>query len=432
MLSSLKKDSPPVRKRREAAARSAQLTDLFDSLSAADARAQQGTELGEDFADDLANEGAEGLFSATLLSRRPPLSTSAPPDHAANDVSSSSTGGLVLRSGGAAALSTNTHGLPRPFHEQALAVRSVEVTAIEMQRTLQQLQHDLAFYAKRRIEAEREAGGHLASAPRHRPSSDSESVTPLQSETTAAPQRRMANPDVLSEAARIQRARAAAADEGLSEDQSVEDYGVDCEVPRLTSDSRLVDEVAAIAVCMAKMKDSAQAMHDVEAAAPSALMAPWWSSALHMRDMKASAARLDYHAHTALNWSHRSREQLLLQAVMLNNVSVSTRKQLLEQQQHWQEFQTRLRDGQQTVTQLQADIARYQARVQAEMARRAALQEELRLRAQERGFVDPGERNPLKVELALLLEEREWPSHTLKRDARVVLDWLRSVSTTLE
>ncbi|CAC9500974.1 Heat_shock_protein_100_kDa [Leishmania infantum] len=301
-----------------------------------------------------------------------------------------------------------------------------------MQSTLQQLQHDLAFHVKRRIEAEREAGGHLASAPRPRPSSDSESVTPLRAETTAAQQRRMADPDVLSEAARIQRARAAAADEGLSDDQSVEDYGVDCEVPPLTSDSRLVDEVAAIAVCMAKMKESAKVMYDTEATAPSTSTAPWWSSALHMRDMKASAARLDYHAHTALNWSHRSMEQLLLQAVMLNNVSVSTRTQLLEQQQHWQEFQTRLRDGQQTVTQLQADIARYQARVQAEMARRAALQEELRLCAQERGLVDPGERNPLKAELALLLEEREWPSPTLKKDASVVLDWLRSVSTTLE
>ncbi|CAG9576869.1 conserved hypothetical protein [Leishmania major strain Friedlin] len=301
-----------------------------------------------------------------------------------------------------------------------------------MQSTLQQLQHDLAFHAKRRIEAEREAGGHLASAPRPRPSSDSESVTPLRAETTAAQQRRVADPDVLSEAARIQRARAAAADEGLSDDQSVEDYGVDCEVPRLTSDSCLADEVAAIAVCMAKIKESAKVMYDTEAAAPSTSTAPWWSSALHMRDMKASAARLDYHARTALSWSHRSREQLLLKAVMLNNVSVSTRTQLLDQQQHWQEFQTRLRDGQETVMHLQADIARYQARVQAEMARRAALQEELRLCSQERGLVDPGEHNPLKAELALLLEEREWPSDTLKKDASVVLDWLRSVSTTLE
>ncbi|GET85499.1 hypothetical protein, conserved [Leishmania tarentolae] len=173
-------------------------------------------------------------------------------------------------------------------------------------------------------------------------------------------------------------------------------------------------------------------MCDTEAAAPGTSAAPWWSSALRMRDMKASAARLDYHAHAALIWSKRSREQLLLQAVKLNNISVSTRTQLLQQQEHRQGFQTRLGNDQQTVMQLRADIARYQACVQPEMARPSALQEEPLLScAQERALVDPEERNPLKAELALLLSEREWPSQTLKKDASAVLGWLRSASTAL-
>ncbi|CAI5813426.1 conserved hypothetical protein [Leishmania braziliensis MHOM/BR/75/M2904] len=424
--------SPPSLKRQDAATRSAQLTSLFDRPSGPVPKVRQGAHLGKDFADGLTGEGVKGILSPTLLSRRLPPSTSAPLSHPAGGISSSSTGGAVLRSGGAPVLPTNSCGLPHFFSEQSRAVLSVEITSAEIQRTLQQLHHDLDFHAKRRIEAGRDAGCYLASAPRSHPSADSTSVTLLTGEATDTQQRRMAEVDTLSEAANIQRARAAAADEGASDDQSVEDYGVDCEVPPLTSDSRLADEVAAIAVCLAKMKESAGVMYDTEAAASSTSVAPWWSSALGMRDMKVSVARLDYHAHSALSWSHRSREQLLLQAVMLNNASAATREQLFQQQNRLQEFQARLSDGQQAATQLQADIAQYQARVQAEMTRRAALQEELRLCAQERGLVDSAERNPLKAELALLLEEREWPSHTLKRDASVVLGWLRSVSTALE
>ncbi|KAG5508455.1 hypothetical protein JIQ42_08197 [Leishmania sp. Namibia] len=94
---------------------------------------------------------------------------------------------------------------------------------------------------------------------------------------------------------------AAAADEGDSDDQSVEDYAVGCKLPPLTSGSCLADEVAAIVACMAKMNESVKVMCDTEAALPSASAESWWSSALRMRDMKASAARLGYHARTALS-----------------------------------------------------------------------------------------------------------------------------------
>ncbi|KAG5512491.1 hypothetical protein GH5_08457 [Leishmania sp. Ghana 2012 LV757] len=172
---------------------------------------------------------------------------------------------------------------------------------------------------------------------------------------------------------RDEEVRVVAADEGDSDDQSIEDYAVDYKLPPLTSSSRLADEVAAIVACMAKMNESMKVMCDTEAALRSASAAPWWSSALRMRDMKASAARLGYHARIALSWSHRSLEQLLLQAVTLNDASVDTRTQLLQQQHHRQEFQARLRNGQQAVMELQADIAHCQGRLQAELARRAAL-----------------------------------------------------------
>ncbi|KAG5487206.1 hypothetical protein CUR178_08219 [Leishmania enriettii] len=183
---------------------------------------------------------------------------------------------------------------------------------------------------------------------------------------------------------------------------------------------------------MAKMNESVKVMRDTEAALPSASAAPWWSSALRIRDMKASAARLGYHARTALSWSHRSLEQLLLQAVILNSASADTRTQLLQQQHHEQEFQARLSHCQQALMELQANVAHCQGRLQAESARRAALQEELCLRARERGLLDPDDHSPLKAELALLLAEREGPSPALKRDARIVLNSLRSISMALE
>ncbi|KAG5487970.1 hypothetical protein LSCM1_08286 [Leishmania martiniquensis] len=151
-----------------------------------------------------------------------------------------------------------------------------------------------------------------------------------------------------------------------------------------------------------------------------------------MRDMKASAAWLSYHARAALSWSQRSLEQLLLQAVALNNALVATRTHLLRQHHHSQEFQARHRDRQEAVMQLQADITYYQGPLQAELARRASLQEELCLRGQERGLLDPDDHNPLKADLALLLAEREWPSQELKRDADTVLDSLRFISMALK
>ncbi|KAK7198036.1 hypothetical protein NESM_000759200 [Novymonas esmeraldas] len=443
VVSSLKEASPAARRRQQAVARSAQLTNMFDRLSSADAKLRETTQLDDVFSDG----GATDLLSPVAARPRqpPPLSTSAAaPPPPLTGVVAPSPGGVILRSGRAVVLSANSRRLPHVFRDQARAVRSVEETTTGMLQTLQHLHRDLVFHAKGRAD-----GGHgSATAATHQPNTpaataaaaaarlstadDSEPPTPLAGETTAALQRRIAEADARAEAVRVQRARAAAADEGASDDQSVEDYGVDGVVPPLTSESRLADEVAAIAVALGKMRESAAVMCSTEAAAPSTSAAPWWSSALRMRDMKASAARLDYHAHAALNWSHRAREQLLLQAAMLNNISTDTRTQLLQQQHHWQEFQERLRDGQLAVTQLQADIAQHQARVQAEMVRRAALQEELRVSAQERGLVDVEEQNPLKAELALLLEEREWPSRTLKRDADVVVEWLRSVSTALE
>ncbi|KAG5501146.1 hypothetical protein GH5_04742 [Leishmania sp. Ghana 2012 LV757] len=432
VLPSLRKDFASARKSPEAAARSAWLTNFFERLSSESVTARQSARPDEDFTEGFTDEVVEGLPSPTLRSRRQPLPTSAPFHHAANGAGSSSTGGVILRNDGAVVLSASCRGLPDVFREQAQTVRSMEMTAAEMQHTLQQLHQYLTLHARRRIEEERDAGGHSVSAARRRPSADWTSIAPLTGEAAALQQHAVADSDSLSEAVRIRRARAAAADEGDSDDQSVEDYAVDYKLPPLTSDSRLADEVAAIVACMAKMNESVKVMCDTEAALPSASTAPWWSSALRMRDMKASAARLGYHARTALSWSHRSLEQLLLQAVILNNASVDTRTQLLQQQQHRQEFQARLRHGQQTVTELQSDIAHCQGRLQAELARRAALQEELCLRARERGLLDPDDHNPLKAELALLLAEREWPSPALKRDARIVLNSLRSISMALE
>ncbi|KAG5475490.1 hypothetical protein LSCM1_03610 [Leishmania martiniquensis] len=431
-LPSLTKEFPSSRLKPEAAARSAWLTELFDRLSAECVDAQQSADPDEDFMESFTEEVAQGLLSPAMCSQRQPLPPSAALHQLAHGVGTSSTGGAVQRNDGAAVLAASRNGLPDVFHEQAQTVQLMERTATEMQQTLQQLHHYLALHAKWRIEAGRDAGSHTASAPARRPSAKPELVAHQAGRATAAQQHSIADNDLLTEAARIQRARVVAADEGDSDDQSVEDYATDYTLPPLTSDSRLADEVAAIAARVAKMNESVKVMGDTEAALPSASAVPWWSSALRMRDMKASAVRLGYHARAALSWSQRSLEQLLLQAVALNNASVDTRTHLLQQHHHSQEFQARHRDRQEAVMQLQADITYYQGRLQAELARRASLQEELCLRAQERGLLDPDDHNPLKAELTLLLAEREWPSQELKRDADTVLDSLRFISMALE
>ncbi|KAG5512139.1 hypothetical protein JKF63_07607 [Porcisia hertigi] len=427
--SSLKEASPAARKRQAAATRSAQLTHLFDRLSSVDANALQKIHSDEVSVDDgyLDKGGAQVHCSPPSLH-----STLGLPHHPAKSLDNPSSGGVVPRSG-LSTFSPRHSRLPSVFREQAGILRSLETASGDVRHTLKQLHHDLAFYAERRSADKNTDGCDLPfSSPLLVPPAHSAPDTVSASKKPAERQLRVSDVEALSETVRMQRARAAAADEGAPDDQSVEDYGVDCVVPPLTSDSRLQDLLASITVSVAKMKESANAIYDIEAAAPSTSVAPWWSSALRVRGMKASAARLDYHAHAALNWSHRAREQLLLQAVVLNKTSVDTRTQILEQQRHWDEFQTRLRDSQQTTAQMQADIAQCQLHVQAELARRATLQKELRLCAQEKGLIHPDEFNPLKAELALLLEEREWPSEELRRDVNVVLDWLRSVSTVLE
>lgn len=439
-----------AREREKAAARSAKLTDIFDQLAAADARVRRrGSIELEDVEDaaDVASPGpseqprdgrrrrVRGAAQANLLNApAPPVastSTCTATRHQGNAV--------LLRSGRAVVLSAGSRRLPPPFHEQARVLSSVEATTKEVQSTLKHLHRDLAVHnrghSSRRNYRRRSAAARWESEGAESPSNSSEDSDRGfygSSTTTAAAQRRMMEEEARAEKMRIQRARAAAADEGAADDQSVEDYGVDCEIPPLTSESKLEDEVATIAAHLSKAKTSALAMAEVEELAPTTSAAPWWSSALRLRDMKAAAARLDYHARAAQGWSYRAREQLLLQVAHLNNVSTTIRTQLLQQQQHWQEFQSRLRDGQQAVTQAHAAIAQWQAQTQAEVTRRAKLQEETLARARATAVVDAAETNQLKAELALLLTEREWPSRALQHDAQTVLEWLRSASTPLE
>ncbi|KPA73817.1 hypothetical protein ABB37_08954 [Leptomonas pyrrhocoris] len=434
-----------ARDREKAAARSAQLTDLFGRLATADERARRGSTEVDD-ADVFGGAGSPGPSERARNGREQRKRTAAPSLSPTLSPPRPQNGAVFFHNGRALVLSPASRRLPPAFYEQTRVVGSVEVATTEVQRTLLRLHRDLAVHGRQRSNSHstphssnnktRAMGRERHSGSGAMNASDSSGSAPgdfdAPATTTAAAQRRIAAEEAKVEKMRVQRARAAAADEGASDVQSVEDYGVDCEIPPLTGESRVEAEVAAVADHFAKAKTSALAMAEVEELAPTTSAAPWWSSALRLRDMKAAAARLDYHARAALGRSYRAREQLLLQVAHLNNVSAATRTQLLQQQQRWQEFQTRLRDGQQAMTQLQAAIAQRQAQTQEQANHRAKLQEELLLRAQETAVVDAAETNLLKAELALLLAEREWPSRSLQRDAQTVLEWLRHASTPLE
>lgn len=436
-----------AREREKAAARSTKLTVFFNRLAAADALARRrgSAEIDDDAEDGDGSTASPSRrvgrspdqrrrvgASQTNFEKTPvrPMRRTAVPFCGRDEAAAGGSGGTGVFS------ADSSRRLPPAFREQARVLSSVDETMTEMQGTLQQLHRDLAVHDRgrhndhrgnARIHANRRGAGSASNS-----SWDVDGGFCNPSLTSAAAQRHMAEEEAKVEQLRIQRARAAAADEGASDDQSVEDYGVDCEIPPLTAESRLVDEVASVAEHFTKARASALAMAEVEELAPTTSGAPWWSSALRLRGMKAAAARLDYHARAALGWSHRAREQLLLQVAHLNNVSATTRTQLLQQQQHWQEFQTRLKEGQQAITQMQAATALWQAQLQEETQRRARLQEELLTAAQKAAVVNAAETNHLKAELALLLTEREWPSQTLQHDAQTVLEWLKSVSTPLE
>ncbi|KPI83264.1 hypothetical protein ABL78_7709 [Leptomonas seymouri] len=450
MSSPLYGGATTARDQEKSAARSAKLTDLFERLAAADARARHCGSIEIEDTDDVGNVSSPGPSEQARHSRRqrkrapvsgnagraPLPSFGSPVHHQSSAVS--------LRNGRAVVLSANGRRLPPAFYEQARVLGNVEATAAEVQSTLQKLRRNLAVRSRKPSDACSNARGSSSAHVGGRENTAGSAGSPYDLSSgldrgvggtltsSAARQRLIAAEEAKMEKLRVQRARVAAADEGASDDRSVEDYGVDCEVPPLSGESHLASEVAFVAEHFAKTKDSALAMAEVEELAPTTSAAPWWSSALRLRDMKASAARLGYHARAALNWSYRAREQLLLQVAHLNNISASIRSQLLQQQQRLQEFQTRLRDGHQAVTQMQAAIAQWQVHAQTESGRRAELQEELLARAREIAVVDASERNHLKAELALLLTEREWPSPSLQRDAQAVLEWLRCPSTLLE
>lgn len=289
---------------------------------------------------------------------------------------------------------------------------------------------------------------------------------------------------------RLQQARAAAADECVSDMQSVADYAGDPAVPRPSRDRRTRDEMESMNESLVKIAECAAAMRaavsgnpadrlfsfgdqdttttTATVTVPATLTAtatatsgggpssyPWWSSALRTRDLKAHAIRLNHHARRALLWDWRCREHLLLDAAHLNHNSERCRMDLIRLQSQLAIFAQRHTDSEVATRTLQEEAALLQTALAEAGERRGAMQLQLLESARLLGLVPDGSAasnssngnnndhngngprpksgsgEPLSAELALLVLGYAWPRE-LRADAARALDWLRTEQTFLE
>lgn len=406
-------------------ARSAELTGLFERLAKTDEALRHGPE----------------PISAFLDGVTPDRGTTGPPSTAAVVRPGA---GFIAPNGRIIVLSASSRRLPPIFTEQAGLVRRTELLSTEVIATLRRLEEDFGR-VRRTAPAETAGDGDAAvgAAGDGRGASGVFGASLLSrsghhggsQSTMLGHSRTIDEADDLTgrkarqavEAERqmlLQRARAVAADEGASEDQSVADYAVDPVVPALQPGSRLRIGLEEALVSLTKCATSSAAMQRVEAEAPTTSAQPWWTSALRLRDVKAAAVRVGYHARRALLWSFRVREHLLYMAATLNTASATSRVELTTLQERRTLFQSRLAEGEQTLAHLDKEMVVLSTQLQSEKSRRLEQQAVLLQTAQAAALISCKDDNPLKAELALLLRERAWPSGALADDAKVVLQLL--------
>ncbi|KAF8291031.1 hypothetical protein TcBrA4_0115150 [Trypanosoma cruzi] len=219
----------------------------------------------------------------------------------------------------------------------------------------------------------------------------------------------------------IHRARLAAADEGLSDEQSVSDYAGEPDVPRFVPASRLRDEVEAMEASLRKISECVTAMSAIENFDAGQ---PWWESAMRTREMKALGIRANYHARSIIKWNQRAREHFLVEAVTSNEQMERCRTDMLYLREQQDLFQKRIElcheeqastaEEMKTVQELLYDINRF----------KSDLQQQLLGVAHERRLLPDECEDARLAELVLLLEHVNWPA-SLQPDVECVKEWVR-------
>ncbi|EKF26310.1 hypothetical protein MOQ_010005 [Trypanosoma cruzi marinkellei] len=226
----------------------------------------------------------------------------------------------------------------------------------------------------------------------------------------------------------INRARLAAADEGLSDEQSVSDYAEEPDVPRFVPDSRLRDEVEAMEASLRKISECVTAMSAIENCDAGQ---PWWESAMRTREMKALGIRANYHARSIIKWNQRAREHFLVEAVTSNEQMERCRTDMLYLREQQDLFQKRIELCHEEQASTAEEMKALQEMLYDINRLKSELQQQLLGVAHERRLL-PAECEDAKLaELVLLLEHVNWPAWLLP-DVECVKEWVRENATPLD
>ncbi|RNF27422.1 uncharacterized protein Tco025E_00352 [Trypanosoma conorhini] len=226
----------------------------------------------------------------------------------------------------------------------------------------------------------------------------------------------------------INRARLAAADEGLSDEQSVSDYAEEPDLPRFAPGARLRDEVEAMEPSLRKISECVAAMAAIEECDAGN---PWWDSAMRTREMKATGIRANYHARCILRWNQRAREHFLVEAVSSNDQMARCRSDMLYLREQQGLFQQRINQSQQEQADGVEEMKTLQEQLYELSHTKGELQQKLVAAAQERRLLPDNCEDATLAELLLLLDHVNWPA-AVQPDADRVKEWVRENAIPLD
>lgn len=224
----------------------------------------------------------------------------------------------------------------------------------------------------------------------------------------------------------VLRARSAAADEGFTDTQSVEDYAMTDLTPMVSSNSTIREQLQCLGTSLQKVDECAQRVIQCEQATDIL----WWSSASRTRDLKVNTIRGNFHARLAYKLNLLAGEDFYRRACILNMHSDRCHADLLNLQHHLGEFETRREESRKQLEEVEKQVDQIQVHLQTALERRAALQEELIQTAHLTDVLLPNDNDVANAELALLLKVPQWPKE-LMPDVVNVLQWVKCEPTAL-
>lgn len=226
----------------------------------------------------------------------------------------------------------------------------------------------------------------------------------------------------------VRRARVAAADEGLSNEQSVSDYAEEPVVPHFLPDCHLQEEVETMDESLRKVNECVAAITTVDEYDTGN---QWWDSAMRTREIKMAGIRLNYHARRILRWNQRAREHFLLEAVTSNEQMERCRADLTYLREQQNLFQMRIESCHKAQTDAATEAVTLQEALSKANCVKSELQQKLLAKAHEKRLLPRDCEDALLAELLLLLDYIAWPA-VLQQDVDRVKTWISENAIPLD